>query len=89
MWSYVLIIIHKKVESIIENIQKATQLYNYILVPSTYNNFNFLGVTNGLFFVSQESILGAYDGVSAQVNPSTGSRAATGRFAAAPTFRHE
>lgn len=37
----------------------------------------------------KESILGAYDGVSSQVNPSTGSRAATGRFAAAPTFRHE
>ena len=37
----------------------------------------------------QESILGAYDGVSSQVNPSSGARAATGRFAAAPTFRHE
>ena len=37
----------------------------------------------------QESILGAYDGVSSQVNPSSRARAATGRFAAAPTFRHE
>mmetsp|Transcript_22424 Transcript_22424/g.42318 ORF Transcript_22424/g.42318 Transcript_22424/m.42318 type:complete len:146 (-) Transcript_22424:34-471(-) len=37
----------------------------------------------------KESILGAYDGVSAQVNPSTGARAASGRAAAAPTFRHE
>lgn len=37
----------------------------------------------------KESILGAYDGVSSQVNPSSGARAATGRFAAAPTFRHE
>ena len=39
--------------------------------------------------LTQESLLGAYDGVSSQVNPSTGARAATGRFAAAPTFRHE
>ncbi|CAE7778551.1 GA2OX2 [Symbiodinium sp. CCMP2456] len=37
----------------------------------------------------KESILGAYDGVSAQVNPTTGARAAAGRSAAAPTFRHE
>ncbi|CAK9111057.1 Gibberellin 2-beta-dioxygenase 2 [Durusdinium trenchii] len=37
----------------------------------------------------KESIIGAYDGVASQVNPSTGARAATGRFAATPTFQHE
>lgn len=42
-----------------------------------------------IFCTGEESILGAYDGVSAQVNPSAASRAGAGRNAAAPTFRHE
>lgn len=73
-----------------QNIQNATQSYLLDFGPSTYN-LKILGITEHrpFFGGQQESILGAYDGVSSQVNPSTGSRAATGRFAAAPTFRHE